>query len=511
MKRLLFIIIICISISNAFQSCQKDLGNYTYTNFDSLKIHGIDTAYLAYNQKTFQIRPNLALISGEKVDINKYTYEWYTINPSSAILNAEKKKVLGTNLNLDTIISLSPANYILHLRVTSKSDNTITEFITKLSVTSELGNGWLVLNDIDGKCRLDMLNYNLTSLKYEPYQDIIKNFARIDIPGVPKLVMFLNDRDAITNKYANTVYVGTDKMTMSFNNQENTWTNFRNLKKEVFRTTAEDYHAEVIQQMGGGGNPVYILDSEGVLMQQNVTQNMVYGSTINRLNAGVRLNISKFIATNFGNTVAYAVVFDEKNQRFLVHSSTNYTLLIPGSSDPELFTPEAMKMDLVYLERVLTSTNQFYALLKNPANNKLRLVRFTHQGTIFNPLAADDIENPYGMESAEHFAADPTFGYIYYTIGSKIYQYDPFNKKHSLALDVGTRRISKVKFQKLAFGNGNPRYNDFAKKLMVCTYDPASPNTSGKMDFYGISLSGAPKLAESYNGFGKIVDVSYRE
>jgi uncharacterized protein (UPF0297 family) len=496
---------------NAFQSCQKDLGNYTYTHFDSLKIRGIDTAYLAYNQKTFKITPDIALVSGEKVDPNNYTYEWYTINPSAAVLNADKKKVLGNKLELDAIISLSPANYILHLRVKNKIDNTISEFVTKLSVTSELANGWLILNDIDGKCRLDMLNYNLTTLKYEPYPDILKNFARIDIPGSPKLVLFLNDRDAITSKYVNRVYVGTDKTTMSFNNQENTWTDFRNLKKEIFRTTPDNYYAEVIQPTGRSGDPVYILDSEGTLMHQNVTQNMVYGSTINRLNGGVKLNISKFIAVNWGNSISYAVVFDKKNQRFLVHNSTNYTLLIPGSSNPEIFTPEDMKMDLVYMERVLTSTNQFYALLKNPANNKLRLVRFTHQGAIFDPLAVDDIENPYGMESAENIAADPTFGYIYYTVGNKVYQYDPFTKKHSLAVDAGTRRISKVKFQKVAAFTTNARYNDFAKKLMVCTYDPASPNTSGKMDFYGISLSGTPKLAESYSGFGKIVDVSYRE
>jgi len=397
------------------------------------------------------------------------------------------------------------------LRVTSKTDNTITEFVTKINVTSELSDGWLVLNDIDGKSRLDMLNYNQTTLKYEPHLDILKNFARIDMEGAPKLVMYLNDRDAITNKYAHRVYVGTDKMTISFNNQENTWTNFRNLKKEIFRTTAEGYHAEIIQPMGRGGGPVYMVDSEGVLIHQNVTQNMVYGSTINRLNGGVRLNISKFIAVNSGSSIAYAVVFDQKNQRFLVHSSTNYTLLIPSSSDPEIFSPEVMKMDLVYMERVLTATNQFYALLKNPANNKLRLVRFRHEGAIFNPLAVDDIDNPYGMESAENIAADPTFGYIYYSIGNKVYQYDPFNKKHGLAIDLGTRRISKVKFQRLVYNTGSNRYNDFAKKLMVCTYDPASPNTSGKMDFYEISLSGAPKLAESYNGFGKIVDVSYRE
>ncbi|MDM1295389.1 hypothetical protein HX021_13960 [Sphingobacterium sp. N143] len=511
MKRLLFIIIICISVLNAFQSCQKDLGNYTYTDFDTLKIGGIDSSYLAYNEQSFKIEPNLNLSSGGKVDPSNYTYEWYTINQSSTVLNGDKKKVLGNKLNLDTVISLAPANYHLHLRVRNTSNNTLSEFITKLSVTSVLSNGWLVLSSIDGKSRLDMLNYNLTTFKYEFYQDILKNFARTEVEGAPKLVMFLNDRDAIQSKYVNRIYVGTDKTTISFDNQQNTWTDFRNLRKEIFRATPEAYHAEVIQPVGGGKNMCYILDSEGVLMHQNVTQNMLYGSTINRLNGGVRLNISKFIAPYYGNYSAYAVVFDKQNQRFLVHNSTNYTLLIPSSSDPELFTPEDMKMDLVYMERVLTATNQFYALLKNPTNNRLKLVRFTHDGTVFNPLAVDDIENPYQMESAEWIAADPTFGYIYYTMGSKIYQYDPFNKKHSLALDAGTRRISKIKFQKLAYIIGNSRYNEFAKRLIVCTYDAISPNTSGKMDFYDINLSGAPKLAESYSGFGKIVDVCYRE
>ncbi|MEN5058195.1 PKD-like family lipoprotein [Sphingobacterium kitahiroshimense] len=509
MKKNFKAILVMLLFTFSLQSCNKDLGNYSYSELSEIQFTGVDSVYQAYNQKELVIKPDIKFLDGAAFKADDYTFEWFTINPAANVLNADKKKFLGNQLNLDTTITLSPGEYDLYFRIQNKKNNYRYQHISKLSVTSELSNGWLVLNDIDGKARLDMLNYNSSQQKYVPYLDILSTFSNAQLEGKPKLVYYLHNRDPFNGKYSNRVYVGTDQMTLSFNNEIQTWTDYRNLRFEVNHPTSSTYHAEVIRSQ----NPFlcYILDSDGILMGENVTQNFLYGPTLNRVGGGVRLNISKYIAEFYGASSAYAVVFDQDNKRFLVHSGTNYTLLQPSSSQPEVFTPDQVGMDLLYMERGLTATNQFYALLKNSNTSQIKLLRFVHSSSTFTPLAFDVVNNTHQIDQATSYAVDPVFGSLIYTIGSQVYQYDPFGKKYTLLLDLGNRKISVLKYQKLLKNKVDPRYIDFSKKLMICSYDPSQPNTSGKMEFYEISLGGAAKLTESYTGFGKIADVSYRE
>lgn len=509
MKKNFKAILLMLLFAFSLLSCNKDLGNYTYSELSEIQITGVDSVYQAYNQKEFVIKPVIKFLDGTPFDAADYTFEWFTINPSTAVLNADKKKFLGSEMQLDTTITLSPGEYNLYFRVQNKKTNYRYQNISKLTVTSELSNGWLVLNDIDGKVRLDMLNYNTIQQKYVPYLDILNTFSNAQLEGKPKLVYYLYNRDPFTGKYSNRVYVGTDQTTLSFNNEIQTWTDYRNLRFEVNHPTSSTYHAEVIRSQ----NPAlcYILDSDGIFMGENITQNFLYGPTLNRVSGGARLHISKYIAEFYGAGSAYAVVFDQDNKRFLVHSGTNYSLLQPSSSQPEVFTPDQVGMDLLYMERALTATNQFYALLKNSSTSQLKLLRFVHSSSTLTPLAFDVVNNTHQLDQATSYAVDPVFGSLIYTIGSQVYQYDPFGKKYTLLLDLGNRKISLMKYQKLVKNKADPRYIDFLKKLMICSYDPSQPNTSGKMQFYEISLGGTAKLTESYSGFGKIADVSYRE
>lgn len=509
MKKIFKAILLMFLFAFSLLSCNKDLGNYTYSELSEVQFTGIDTVYQAYNQNKFVIKPVIKFLDGAVFNADDYTFEWFTINSSSTVLNADKRKFLGNQLDLDTTITLPPGDYELYFRMQNKKTNYLYQHISRLTVTSELSDGWLVLNDIDGKARLDMLNYNVSQQKYIPYTDILSTFSNAELEGKPKLVYYLYNRDPFTNKYSNRVYVGTDQTTLSFNNEIQTWTDYRNLRFEVNHPTTATYHAEVIRSQNM--TLAYVLDSDGILMGENVTLNFLYGPTLNRVSGGARLNISKYIAEFYGSPSAYAVVFDEDNKRFLVHSGTNYTLLQPSSSQPDVFTPNQVGMDLLYMERALTATNQFYALLKNSSTSQIKLLRFVHSSSTFTPLAFDVVNNTHQIDKATSYAVDPIFGSVIYSVGSQVYQYDPFGKKYTLLLDLGNRKISVLKYQKLVKNRTDLRYIDFSKKLMICSYDPSQPNTSGKMDFYAISLDGTAKLTESYSGFGKIADVSYRE
>jgi hypothetical protein len=109
---------------------------------------------------------------------------------------------------------------------------------------------------------------------------------------------------------------------------------------------------------------------------------------------------------------------------------------------------------------------------------------------------------------AEQFAINPDFGYIFYNVGSKVYEYDMFQKRSKLMVDKGVDKISLMKFQQVFMRSTK----DVSNKLVVCSYNPGSPAESGKMELYNVpNLNADLSLTASYTGFGKIVSVSYRE
>jgi hypothetical protein len=151
-----------------------------------------------------------------------------------------------------------------------------------------------------------------------------------------------------------------------------------------------------------------------------------------------------------------------------------------------------------------------FAILKG-GDGKIFLARFnltTAIQTYYGEITGAEIGN------ADKFAVNPTYGYLFYSAGSKVYEYDMSLKSSKLMLDKGAEKISLLKYQKFVKGGSTrPYYESRKNQLMVCSYDPALPaERNGKMELYTVpSLNGDLTLGESYSGFGKIVSVSYRE
>lgn len=490
-------------------SCAKDLGNYNYTEQNHVNIAGIEPSYIAYFGQQLKIDPVLTTDDGTNFQANDYTYEWFTLDSSTTAANADKIKKLGNQQNLDIVLTLNPSisNYGLYYRVKNKQTGYVWEKKVALKVTVEISDGWLVLNDINNEARLDMLAYNAKSKTFINYFDIISKTSNLKIVGKPTLIYYLRNSDFINSKSSARIYVSTDKTTYSINNQLYTWDNYRNLKEEVMRPTPTDYRALVFDSYS---SRTYMLDSEGILGYEYITQANMYGATLNRLSTGGTIAISPYFAsTRQSNN--FLVAFDIQKRRLLIHKNSDRSMIIPSSSNPELFQPDDLKKDLIYLAQAPIANSQIYALLKDPVTKKINLIRFTNNNTELVLLGDDAVDSGYGIDQAQFYDVDPTYGYIMYSNNNKIFQYDPFNKVNKLLLDLGNRKLSLMKYQKVSSAGSEGRYTALSKKLMVCSYDEAQPNTSGKMELYNISLSGAPVLAESYTGFGKIVSVSYRE
>jgi hypothetical protein len=510
MKRILLILTLSVWLATFFGSCKKDLGNYDYQKLDTIGITGIEKGYIGITGKTFSIVPTFSTSFKKAIDSNHFRFEWFAHN-WAATVNADKKIPLATTRNLDITLPLGAGSYVIYYRLFDKSTGEMWQNTCNLNVTSEIGDGWLVLNEIDGGSRLDMLNYKPAVQQFDRYTDLLASTSDLKLEGKPVQVYYTPNKDIFNNNNYNRVYVSTNQATYSINNQSRAWTDYRNFKMEVMRLTGDSYHAKQITSMASSTPLTYIIDSDDVLMFENKQQVMLYGAPINRLNTGSPIKIAPYIACFDANRDALGVFYDVNARRFLVHSGTNKVALIPKSTDVTIVTPENMRMDLLYLDCALTATKQFYALLKDPVSQNLKLYRFVPSNANFSPLAYDNVTNLNKIDQADAYAIDPTYGYLIYAVGSKIYQYDPFNKVHSLLLDLPGRTISLLKYQRFIQNRTSERYKGYASKLMVCTYDQAQPNTSGKMELYKIQLSGAPSLDSSFEGFGKIVSVTYRE
>ena len=52
------------------------------------------------------------------------------------------------------------------------------------------------------------------------------------------------------------------------------------------------------------------------------------------------------------------------------------------------------------------------------------------------------------FDLAENIAIDPTYAYIFYNVGGKLYQYDIFTATTVEMLDKGSKVITKIEYRK---------------------------------------------------------------
>jgi hypothetical protein len=220
-----------------------------------------------------------------------------------------------------------------------------------------------------------------------------------------------------------------------------------------------------------------------------------------------------------------ALLFDVTKKRFLSNLagfggySLNplYSKPLPTLAGAPL-NYQNVGMDLAYMEQVFfNNTAEAWAILKNPTAGTFYLARiaFGRAGTptfalnYYAQITATD------FDKAEQFAVNPDYGYLMYSVGSKVYEYDLGLKKSFLMKDYGGKKITVLKFHHFQSNNyitPVTGYQKLSNKLIVATYDPAAPNTSGIVDLWNVPvLNAALTTYGSISGFAKIQSLTYRE
>lgn len=477
-------------------SCMEDLGNYDYHEINEVSID-LNDSYVAYQGEQFKIEPNLDFSLDKSGNPDNYEYEWFLHNPTA--LAGDKEKFLSDERILDIQLSVAPGVYKGYYRVRDKETGVQVSTRFDLEVVSSVYEGWMVMSDVNGKARLDMASR--IEGEYLVIPDILAyTGSQLKLEGAPGSVFCYEYDRTMYGIYVTSEVTGTTKIDPDTFD----WSEDLRLTYEATGSFPVDWKADKMYNKGkrsaltiSNGSMYYCFYDFGV--GYGVPINMVVGEA-------APYTISQYASVDHTVGVDQTILFDEDNKRFLRHmglSSEESTLMPEGT----LFDYN-IGMDLVYMGHSDYNGGEAFAVLND--NGKYYIARIAQQKNSLNQVYFETVNVP-GFEQAENFTVHPDFGYLFFNIGAKVYEYDLSSMVAHEMLDYGNKSISHLEFYDLE--SSREHTADFERQLMVATNDSSLPaESSGKLEFYTVPpVNGQITLDSELEGFGKIVSISYRE
>lgn len=502
-------ILICLLLIMACgQSCMKDKGNYDYEELNSITIDGMQQHYYAFLNRQLIIRPDLSFSKDNLGDDKRYKFEWIIDGMSGYSMG--RPDTLSLSRDMDTILlpENGCADYKMYYRVTDTTTGIYSQFDFFLHVVTPSYEGWLLLCDPEnGHSRLDMISRQ--GEKDTLYQDILKvTGSSFPAEGAPAFIVcpptplppaeYLTIPIIATSNKA--TMLGMDTLEYKPVYELN---NFMNGAK-ISSFAGARYEANLSASLLFAQDNVYVV-------------NRSISTPINKLGGSSRL----FRAAPYGalGLNGDCMLFDLDNNRLVVRSGDYCQILSAGTLfDYAIDNNVPGGMNLLFLGSITRTESETYIVMKAKLTGKCYLARCSADGSVqryYSEMTGTDVEQ------AEYFAVDPEYGYVFYTVKGKVYEYDPVSRKSVLMKDYGSRKITVFKFQPFNFSDvykwsrKPDRYTDYSalrRKLVVAHYEEGEPVASGVLDIYDVPSINRPlKLFRSYTGTGKVVSIGYRE
>jgi len=476
--------------------CSSDLGNYNYNEINEVKVSGLEESYTVFASDNLKINPVLSPTMDDNKDPNRYSYSWVAMNKA---FNPYFKEVIGTSKNFDDIIRLLPKAYDVHYYVKDNVTGVTWDKVFTLNVVTSIYEGWLVLGDVSGTARLDMVSVLANQPTKVIYDVLDKTGSALKLTGNAVDVEIFSSPLLPPSTETVGIYVTTTgNGTARIQQDTFAWQLSQNLSYEcVGGNFSTNFGVDFMEPIfTGGANLIY---SKGNIYYYYRTGQIRYGLPQNRVEG----ENNDFVAAPFiaergvtGNA-ATSLFYDQTKKRFLRHDTANGICKPMPAYSPttSLFDFNNTGKELVYMTSSRYNNYEVFAVLKDVALNKFYLTRISLgnvQSYYKEILLAPD------FAKAEKFAVSPDWGYLFYSVGGKLYEYDSGLQKAKLMLDKGTENITYLDFNERS---KNP------KDLVVCSYT----GTTGKLELYSVPpVNGDLVKLNSFDGFGKIVKVAYR-
>lgn len=500
----------------ALCGCADDKGSYDYRSLCEPDITGVADSLSVLVHSRLTLQPDLGSSIARPDD---YGYEWRAIG----LDGDQQATVLSRSRSLDCEIELDAGEFRLLFTMTEPSTGLFWRKDYALTVSDPTSEGWMVLSSVgsDRRAQLSMVS----TVTGQTYADVLKGNGMDAMHG-PRRIMLLS---RLTDS-ASPLYLLTDEGATRLSKNRFGW-------KEEYRMKYESAEGEDLApyDIAASGFGKVVVSGKRAHYCEVMSFSGLYGSAINK-----DFNVAPYVGANTGATiyVALYLLYDETHRRFMVYCPLMQTADLGGYAP--LATMDEMEAIASTLQpgKAVTGTafdhwpegcecrymenthydpgngkmGRTYAVLTDGARTHLYgiqlgdLLLYADCSFVLGKSYYADLTGCAAIDRASHFAFSSLKGYMYYSVGGTVYRVDlaetPLRAEKQIELKGET--VTCLKFN-LHQGASIHDYD-----LIVAS----ERDGSGLLRIYdgmvteGDFSSVAPKL---YTGFGKIVDVTYRE
>lgn len=482
--------------------CITDNGNYTYQEeleMLPVVIEPLADLYQVYQGDSLRITPSFKKMDDE----NRYEYKWYVLNNDN-----NEVTVLGTEMRLNDVVGLSQKEYDLYFEVKDPNLDVFIRTTSKLSVASNIQNGWYILKEVDG-----MTDFDYEGIDKLRVHDVMKEVVGDEqLKGKPVRIVYHRDSyytEGVDDK-GKPVILRNQKAIHVLSDTEFKTVDAAKIK--LFKQYDDQFYIkpEMTKPMflNFQGSELFYIDAGGL-----------YTLGV----GGVGKFASKKYIGNFDfdyslfpsmlSAKRMSMVFDTKRRSFLLasHDAPRLSLFANLSGQPSLNNMDADLVTIIQQTSQDNTSVKGYAIMKSRSNsNEHKLLYMELSTSNENPAMHERvIPSKSYLPFAKAYGGHPT-NTIFFSKGNELWAYN------SSSDDTGTERDMKLKTfpadEEVAFIKYESAYLPGGEKR---TYHlvVATNNTQGwKVYFFGMEGQTAvikPDPEYIITGEGKVKEVMY--
>lgn len=493
-------IYLCLVLSSLVLSCAKDNGNYNYTDIPRITFEDADyTGKIFIRQgEKLKLEPTVHF-DGNADDLE---YEWFVYLNSASASYIQDSTLIATTRTLDYIVDPEVftigEDYKLTYKVTNKQNDLSYFYFYQLTVSDLFTVGWMFLEDKQNEADLSMILNDGTIYRSiysernsdhpisNPKSFTISSRSISDGVGPDgKKYYVVGEEDAIE----------LDGTTMR-----------RRFEYDfLFFTPPSVTKPNYIAWGGANGNNLGLLVNDGQLHANFVggfPGAKKFSAGLQSPNYGYEYKLApQHVSGNEYGDTYNIIMYDQQNQCFYDVSYDALKQFDAAAIDLEIFDMNDVGLNLVKLDfsNIIEIRN---AIMKDD-NGTGYLLQFRMHRTAEQPLITvnKQILGAPGITKSVDVACSTLSPHIYYVSDGKLYRYEVTSDTYvnEYALPTG-EELTKIAFQRDGYGDAQPR-------LVVYTWN----GTEGKVYYFKVNANGSVgELDKTYTGFGKIIDLAYK-
>ena len=506
---------LALLLAGCMAGCSPDEGNYSYHSLNEPDITGVPEKMSVLIHDTLSLNPSLG---SNITDLDAYTYEWKVIN------NAGDNEVttLSEEKRLHDEVTLNAGQYTLYFTMTDKKSGLFWRKSYALTVSDSSSEGWMVLCDVDGTTRLDIIS----DVTGKTYTDVLSDKGMPELNHPYRMQYVPRNGNSDSPFY---LFTADGATRLSKNNFA--WQKEYAFKYEVAKSV--DLHPQAMVSDQSGMMRVCVSDGYAYTASNMGIQGLF--ASVNKQGG-----LAPYVGANIGAT-SYASVYlfyDTVRKRFMsccpfltglslsdasYHSMEEMESIATGYKGSEMVTGNAFDhypegLDFVYMENsyydpgnakmgvtytILSDGNGYYVYGIQLGD----MLCYADCTFVLGKAYYGDLSGCAHIDKAEHFAFSSLRHYMYYAVGGTIYRVNlsetPLRAEKQL--ELAGENITMMKFNLYQNAASTHDYD-----LVVAS----ERNGTGTLRIYdGMAGEGdfSSVKPKAYTGFAKIVDATYRE